>query len=338
VGGFEYDHETSDPVRTTFTGVPATNLLSPNDNQPFSGIGTVSSRAHATVDTLALYAVDTMKLGEHWEVIGGIRWDDVYSTYSQTVAPASSFSRVDSLVSWRGSLVYKPVQAGSFYFSAGTSFDPSAEQLSLSAATANVAPEKNLTYEIGTKWDLLEKRFSFTGALFWDEKTNARTTDPNDDLLNILGGDQRAIGGTVGLVGKLTENWQMTTSYTHMESKVVSSTTPGQTGNPLANAPRNTFSLWTTYKTPWNLEIGAGADVVSGRTASLTPDANTDLIRAVPGYVVFNAMARYPLSKNVALQFNLDNIANKYYYDGIHPQHIIPGVGRTFLVSLAFKF
>jgi catecholate siderophore receptor len=338
VGGVEYDHETSDPVRTAFTGVPTTSLLSPDDTEAFSGIGTVTSRTSATVDTFALYAVDTLKLGKHWELIGGVRWDYVDSDYSQTVAPASSFSRVDSLVSWRGALVYKPVEIGSVYFAAGTSFNPSAEQLSLSAATANVAPEKNISYEIGTKWDLLDRRFSLTGALFWDEKTNARTTDPNDALLNILGGDQRAVGGSLGVVGRITDSWQVTASYTYMESKVVSSTTPGQAGNPLANAPRNTFSFWTTYQTPWKFQIGAGADVVSGRTASLTPDANTDLIRAVPGYVVFNAMAKYPLSKNVDLQLNLDNIANKYYFDGIHPQHIIPGIGRTLLVSLAFKF
>jgi catecholate siderophore receptor len=151
VGGIEYDHETSDPVRTTWTGVPTTSLLSPDDNQPFSGIGRVTSRAHATVDTFALYVSDTMKLGEHWEVIGGVRWDHVESSYSQSVGPASDFSRLDSLVSWRGALVYKPVPIGSIYFAAGTSFDPSAEQLSLSTATANVAPEKNLTYEFGTK-------------------------------------------------------------------------------------------------------------------------------------------------------------------------------------------
>jgi catecholate siderophore receptor len=119
---------------------------------------------------------------------------------------------------------------------------------------------------------------------------------------------------------------------------VVSSPTPGQEGNPLVNSPRNTFSLWTTYTTPWKLTVGAGADVVSDRTLSLVPDANTDLIRAVPGYVVFNAMARYPITKNVDLQMNLNNIANKFYYDGLHPRHIIPGAGRTLLVSLAFKF
>ncbi|MEI9892586.1 MAG: TonB-dependent siderophore receptor [Chthoniobacter sp.] len=339
VGGIEYDHETSSPVRTTWAGVPTTSLLSPDDTESFSGIPTISSISKGTIDTFSLYAVDTIKLGKHWQLIGGVRWDRVDSEFSQTAAGVkSSFDRLDNLVSWRGGLVYKPVEYGSIYFAAGTSFNPSAEQLSLSAATANVAPEKNITYEIGTKWDLFDRRFSFTGALFWDEKTNARTTDPNDPLLNVLGGDQRAVGGSVGIIGRITENWQVTASYTHIDSKVVKSTTPDQVGNPLSNSPRNTFSLWTTYTTPWKLEVGAGADVVSGRTLSLVPDANTDLIRAVPGYVVFNAMAKYPITKNVDLQMNLNNIANKYYYDGLHPQHIIPGVGRTLLVSLAFKF
>jgi catecholate siderophore receptor len=341
VGGIEYDHESSAPVRTTWAGVPTTSLISPDDNEAFSGTPTISSVSKGTVDTFSLYAVDTIKLGKHWELIGGVRWDRVDSAFSQstpTTIGRLNLDRLDSLVSWRGGIVFKPVEYGSIYFAAGTSFNPSAEQLSLSAATANLPPEKNITYEVGTKWDLFDRRLSLTGALFWDEKTNARTTDPNDPLLNILGGDQRAVGGSVGIIGRLTTDWLVTASYTHIDSKVVSSSTPNQAGNPLSNSPRNTFSLWTTYTTPWKLEIGAGANVVSGRTLSLSPDTNTDLIRAVPGYVVFDAMLRYPITKNVGLQLNLNNIANKFYYDGLHPQHIIPGAGRTLLVSLDFKF
>ncbi len=110
-----------------------------------------------------------------------------------------------------------------------------------------------------------------------------------------------------------------------MESKVLSSTTPGQAGNPLVNAPKNVFSLWTTYELPWNLEVGFGANAVSSRNASLTADTNTGLIKQVPGYLIFNAMVKYKVSKNVDVQLNLDNIANTYYDDGIHPGHIIPG-------------
>lgn len=341
VGGIEYDHESSAPLRTTWTGVPTTSLLRPDDTESFSGIPAVNTRSKGVIDTFALYAVDTIKLGKHVELVGGVRWDRVDSDFRQNVAATGAdlrFERLDNLVSWRGAIVIKPVEYGSFYFSAGTSFNPSAEQLSLSLATADVAPEKNITYEIGTKWDLFDRRLSFTGALFWDEKTNARTIDPNDPLLNVLGGDQRAVGGSVGIIGKITDNWLVTTSYTHIDSKVVKSNDPTQVGNSLTNSPRNTFSFWTTYTTQWKLTLGAGADVVSGRTLTLSPDASTGLIRAVPGYVVFNAMARYPVTKNVDLQVNLNNIANKYYYDGLHPAHIIPGEGRTLLVSMAFRF
>jgi catecholate siderophore receptor len=339
VSGIEYAHESSAPVRTTWAGVPRTPLLRPDDTEPFIGIPTISSDSKGTLDTFALYAVDTIKLGKHWQLIGGVRWDRVDSDFHQTTgAGRVDFERLDNLVSWRGGIVYKPVEIGSFYFSAGTSFNPSAEQLSLSVSTADIAPEKNITYEVGTKWDLFDRRLSFTGALFWDEKTNARTTDPNDPLLMVLGGNQRAIGGSVGIIGRITDDWLVTASYTHIDSKVVESNTPRQEGNPLTNAPRNTFSFWTTYTTPWKLTIGAGVDVVSGRNLSLVPDASTGLVRSVPGYVVFNAMARYPITKNVDVQVNLNNIANKYYYDGLHPNHLIPGEGRTLLVSMAFRF
>ncbi len=303
-----------------------------------TGIPTITSVVDATVNTFSAYAIDTLKLGEKWDLIGGLRWDRAESDYHQSVLPASSLSRVDNMVSWRGALVFKPVHNGSIYFDAGTSFNPSAENLSLADNTANLAPEKSLTFELGTKWDLFGERLSVTAAVFRDEKTNARTPDPDNPLLNILGGDQRVDGFEVGMVGKLTENWQVLTGYTFLDSEVVESNTPGQQGNPLVNTPRHTFSFWTTYELPWNLEIGAGADVVSSRNASLSPDLSTGLIKAVPGYVTFNAMAKYHLNKNIDIQVNLTNIGDKYYYDGIHPGHIVPGLGRTLLVSTSFKF
>jgi catecholate siderophore receptor len=292
----------------------------------------------ATVDTLALYLLDTVKLGEQWELTAGIRYDHAESEYRQSVPPASSFSRTDDMPSWRAALVYKPRKNGSIYVAAGTSFNPSAEQLSLSAATANVAPEKNMVYEIGTKWDLFEDRLALSGALFRDEKTNARTPDPNNPLLNVLGGNQRAQGIDLGATGQITSKWKVFTGYTYTDSKVVSSTTAAQVGNPLVNAPKHTFSLWTTYELPWNLEIGFGSNAISSRNASLTADTATGIIKQVPGYVIFNAMVKYHVNKDIDVQLNLDNIGNKYYYDGIHPAHIIPGEGRTLMISTSFRF
>jgi catecholate siderophore receptor len=61
-------------------------------------------------------------------------------------------------------------------------------------------------------------------------------------------------------------------------------------------------------------------------------------VKEVPGYWLFSAMARHPLAEHVDLQFNVYNIANRYYYDELHPSHIVLGPGRSALASLRFKF
>jgi catecholate siderophore receptor len=157
--GVEAVRETSDPSRNTITGVPTTSLLHPDENQPYTGTAVRSSQVQVTGMSYGVYALDTMHLGNKFELVGGGRWDRFGTEYSQFVAPAAAFSRVDRMPSWRGALVYKPKQNGSVYFDAGNSFNPSAETLSLSAANANTPPEKSLTYEIGTKWDLATGKF-----------------------------------------------------------------------------------------------------------------------------------------------------------------------------------
>ena len=92
--------------------------------------------------------------------------------------------------------MYKPVSYGSIYFDYGTSFNPSAEALALTVGpagtgTANLAPEFNRSYEVGTKWDLNNARFSLRADLFRTTKDNAREASPTNSLLYVLAGTQR---------------------------------------------------------------------------------------------------------------------------------------------------
>jgi len=166
VSGIEIGRETSAPSRLAFTGVPTTNLLSPDTKQPFAGSSTISSRVRAAANSIAVYVLDTLKIGRKLELSGGVRWERFDASYNQSVAPVSAFQRVDAMTSWRGAIVYKPKENGSIYFSSGTSFNPSAETLALSAGTANIGPEKNRTLEVGSKWISIgascrfERRFS----------------------------------------------------------------------------------------------------------------------------------------------------------------------------------
>ena len=343
VTGIESGRETSEPNRYTWAGVPTTSLLNPNYDQSFSGTRTVTSRVYTTGDTLAFYSLDTMKLNEHWEVQGGTRWDRFNARYKQSVAPATAFARSDKMTSWRGALIYKPVENGSIYFDYGTSFNPSAESLALSTATANIAPEENETYEIGSKWDLLNKKMSLRGAIYETVKKNARESDPNNPTLNVLAGQQKVQGIEIEAAGHLTDQWQVYSGYTFMKSRLDKSNFfPTAVGSQLANIPENTFNFWTTYDLPGKLDkfqVGGGGNFVDSRPASSTvPNAANGLPKKLPSYWVFNAMVGYHLTKNVDLQLNVYNLANKYYYDEIHPSHIVPGEGRTVTLSTKFKF
>ena len=206
---------------------------------------------------------------------------------------------------------------------------------------SDAAPEKNKTYELGSKWDLHSRKLSLRASIFRTDKSNARETDPTNALLVVLSGNQRVDGFELEASGHLTKAWQIQSSYALLHSELVSSRFfPNAIGSQLANVPKNTFSLWTNYSTPWKLTVGGGGQFVDSRTASSTVplDPLTGLVKQVPGYWVFNASAKYPLSEHFDIQLNANNLFDKYYYDQIHPGHIVPGPGRSALFGLNFKF
>lgn len=75
-------------------------------------------------------------------------------------------------------------------------------------------------------------------------------------------------------------------------------------GHRLANTPAHTANLWTEYKTPWKVELGAGLNVVSSRFAATTPTTagGVPFFKEVPGYWTVQAMAKYPFNEHVSAQ------------------------------------
>jgi catecholate siderophore receptor len=351
--GVEVGRETSDPVRYTTIGpYSLTPLLDPNEHQVDNANTYLSSRTNTSARTAAVYALDTIKLGEQWQVMGGLRYDRFAADFDQITyanpvtnagAGSSAFPSVNYNLSWRGALVYKPRPNGSIYFDAGTSFDPSAEALSLSAATAPLPPVKNKSYEVGTKWDLLDANLNVSSALFYTNQFNVREPDPNNPLFNILAGDAVAKGGELGATGHITENWQILAGYAYTYAVIDKSPVVGPAsdlGHRLANTPAHTANLWTEYYTPWKVELGAGINVVSSRFAATTPTTagGVAFFKEVPGYWTLNAMAKYPIDEHITAQVNLYNLTDNKFYDQLHPAHVVPGAGTTALFTVAFKY
>ena len=66
--------------------------------------------------------------------------------------------------------------------------------------------------------------------------------------------------------------------------------------------------------------------------------ANTSNTNLVPYTVRWDATVAYQLNKNVQLRFNAINLTDELYFDGIHPSHVVPGAGRTFILSGNFRY
>ncbi|HYC31732.1 MAG TPA: TonB-dependent siderophore receptor [Gemmatimonadales bacterium] len=333
--GLEVSHESSYFGSYRFSAPPpATDLDDPNPDDPYAGTLTEAPpRRDASANSVALYALETMRVGRHLEVSAGLRWDYFDPTYRDTLGadiavPGGSES---DAVSWRAGLVYKPAEAGSVYFAYGTSFNPSGERLAYDATgVTGLDPEKNRSYELGTKWDLVAGRLSTTAAVFRTEKTNARIDDPSDPLgqRQVLAGRQRVDGAEVGVNGSPVPGWSVFAGYTYLDSEILTSDDALDVGTPLPNTPKHALNLWTTYRLPWELEIGAGARHIGRRVLSRTA--------SVPPYWSFDAEASYPVSPRVLLRLNLYNLTDEIYYD--HGRFWVPSPGRSVRLSTSVQY
>ena len=174
---------------------------------------------------------------------------------------------------------------------------------------------------------------SLQGAIFRVKKTDARVDDPDSPTGQlVLEGKQRVQGFEVGIAGRLLPDLNIFGGYTYLDSEFVDSPDPNVEGNKLLNVPEHSATLWTTYDFLEKWQVGGGPTYVSSRYNNAANDAR------IEGHVLWDATIAYQLTKNVQLRFNGTNLTNDLYYSNISGGHVVPGNGRTFILSTSFKF
>jgi catecholate siderophore receptor len=340
VVGIELDREEADLTRfaNQLNQIPGTPILDPNPFEPFPGHQTQVTQLPDTVTkTASLLLQDTVDFGPQWQATAGVRVDRFQAEFNEPIT-AADFEHTDTIASPRASIVFKPIDIVSLYASYGTSYDPSAENLSLSAKTASLGPEKDKTFEVGAKSSVLDGRLALQAGVFQTEMTNARVGDPtNPTAPQLLAGKERVRGFEADAAGYLTDDLEITAGYTHLNSETLESTDPASVGAPLLDTAPNQANLWLVYEFHEAFKVGAGLNYLSRRAADVDNTAH------VPGYVTFDAMASYALNKHFAVQLNGYNLANRYYFANSYfsspvENHVIPGAGRTGLLTISFAY
>jgi catecholate siderophore receptor len=326
---------------------PIADLYHPNPGDPYKpAIHRNGASTAAIADSGAVYAFDTLQFNSHWQVSLGGRWELVDASYKVVTAPAGTtpatttrFQHTDDMLSWRAGIVYKPVEAGSIYAAYGTSFNPSidaAQGLALTAANAALDPEENRSLEAGVKWDLIKRKLGVTVAVFQTEKINARTTDSAGNT--VLAGNQKVSGLELGATGNLTDDWSIFGGYAYMDSVVDASGISQQVDAQLPYVPKHTLNLWTTYRFPFRLSIGGGAQFTDGYFFALPTATAAPTVSPQTRYWLFSAMASYEVNRHLTLRLNVNNLADEKYMERGYSAHFTPGTGRTILATASLSF
>lgn len=343
--------------RTGAGSMPQADLYAPNPGDPVTsqdirGTGQVSE---GNTRTLAIYAFDSIEFSPQWQLTGGLRVDRYRSAVDSISAPAANTGvQTTTKPRSRGTLLgtklglnYKPVEHGSVYASVSTSQQPpGGSNFTLSASSGNINnpnmdPSKATHLEIGTKWDLLDRRLLLTGALF-------QTTVRNDlgTVDNVTGevtqyGKKQVKGIELGAVGQITPAWKISAGLARMSTRVQEGTST-QTGASLNWSPRLSFTGWTTYSFGNGLSIGGGArymDAVT-RSVSNTAQAATSSMLNTRAYWVYDGFLAYEVSSRLRLQLNVYNLGNRKYVASLNSggSRYIPGAARSarLLATLTF--
>ncbi len=345
-------------------GANLANLYAPNPRDPITGLGLARNGVYTEGDTLTFgaYVFDTISFAERWEITGGVRIDD-YDTGFQsamlstdtthptlpigTLVP-TELESADTLFAYKLGVLFKPLPNGSVYLSYATSqLPPGGTNFTLSTAESgnaalnnpNVDPQEATNLELGTKWELNDGRLAVTAALFRSENENDLVqNDPTDPSAVQQLGKKRVQGIELGVVGQITDAWQISAGIAKMDTEVIEGTA-AQAGAQINWSPELTFTSWTTYQLPFGLTIGGGVRYVDTvfRQVTTSPAAN---MPAAPDYWVIDAMIGYDINERFSVQLNGYNLADELYVASLNNggSRFSPGLARSALLTFSVDF
>jgi catecholate siderophore receptor len=374
--GVEFIHEKQ--TNTTYGGlgtvaargidpVNTADLYDPNPSDALTGYNPQPNGAFTSgrTNTAAAYVFDTVKLNEQWLLNGGVRFEH-YNTETNAVAistatshptlPVGTFvpsnlKKSDNLTSWKVGAVYKPAHNGSVYVAYATSLKPpGGDNFALSGTAGNINnpaldAQKTRNIELGTKWDVLNKKLSLTAAVYrTDNENEFAQVDPVSNTFAQFG-KRRVQGVELGAVGQITPAWQVIAGIATMDTEIRN----GSTGNNATGAasrwsPDVTATLWTSYKLAGGWTIGGGARYVSEQKRVIDPSLAallaTQNMPTIPSYWVADAMVSYQVNKNMSLQLNLFNLADKFYINTLNNggTRYTPGAPRSATLTANLSF
>lgn len=346
------------------TGKPlrySVNAYNPSHSSPnYHGVKT-GAHSKGTVDTAAIYLFDTMEIGKHWQVTGGMRLDHYSADYESnsttcggrrqaacgaagyTVAANPTISDSDNLFTWQLGALYQINAAGNIYVDyAVAAQPPGGKSLGFSSRAssqdqAGLDPQQATTAEIGTKWQFADGRLLLTAAVYRTEVDNQMEEVLPGQYETV--GNKRVKGIELTATGQITPNWNVSAGVTTMDAEITKGAADANDGsNDIPYSPTKAFTSWSTYRLPFGLTVGGGVrymgELKRGHDGAKGTPESTE------SYWVADAMLSYPVTQQLDVQLNVYNITDEDYVAAINKSgyRYTPGTPRSAILSVNYDF
>lgn len=294
------------------------------------------SLSSADITQSSLYATGRFQITDDLKLIAGGRVNN-YQQKGASGNTAINFSKNGKFTPYLG-LTYNIDDTYTAYASYSEIFKPQ----NYYDKTGNLLnPTEGITQEIGIK------------ASYFDEKLNVAFSAFKNNLDNVAERDgsnytptgasaYKAVNGTeskgidIDIQGEILPNWNIYTGVSSFSAE-------NQNGGRLNTyIPRTTARFFTTYRLPSQLDkitLGGG---VSWQSRIYTTAVNPVYGNVEVGqgsYALFSLMARYDISSNADITFNIKNLFDKKYYQmiGFYNQYNY-AEPRSAALSFSYKF
>jgi catecholate siderophore receptor len=332
------------------TGLDCTRVYAPNPSDPWTGTILRGPVSRNTAKSAGVYAFDSIEWGERWVFNLGVRYDD-YSVTGVDIVSNTPTPRDGAwdFFNYQAGVVFKPTASTSVYASYSTASTPPTiaagdQNTGSGVGTGNLAlvllePEETVNAEIGAKAALYDGRLSLSGALFHTRRENAQVQIAPGVYAQV--GEAEVKGLELAVAGNVTPNWQVFGGYTWMESELVRGAYNNiNVGDPLANTPEHSASLFTTYRITRRLTLGGGVYHVSDSFGGNQGGAGGGSNRVyAPAWTRYDLFGSYDITDRASLQLNVQNAGDENYIirtNGVHHADVAPA--RQAILTLNLRF
>ncbi|MEE3975924.1 TonB-dependent receptor [Pseudomonas viridiflava] len=334
LAGVEYeDYDYKSIIRRSSGAVNAytIDIFDPVYGQARPALTRTTTNDKENLKTYAAFVQDQVALTERMKLLAGVRFERFEHDYD-TFGVGVPFTNSDNAVTPRLGLTYDLTDTVAVYANTARSFKPNT---GASRLGGGFKAEEGKSYEVGVKWEALDRQLSVDAALYQIEKQNVLTTDPVDSTFSVAAGEVRSRGLDLNVVGNLTPEWRVMGSYAYVDAEVTKDNTL-RSGTRLLNIPEQTFSLLNVYEFQdgalRGLGLGAGGRYVDQRAGQT---ANTAF--SMDSYTVFDLLAFYKVNEHVKLNLDVKNVFDKEYEEGAFGNvYAYPGAPRTVQVGIAY--